>query len=62
MSDQEMAKCACKCYRPGDAGFDEIASQVVPLSRIRTNTWSGDLRPYSEFQDARIFRRNESND
>ena len=31
MSDEEMEQVGCKCYRPGDQGFEALAARITPL-------------------------------
>jgi hypothetical protein len=49
----------CKCYRPGDPGFESLASLVTPLHKIRTEA-SGKQTLYHEEKSNYGWKRNES--
>ena len=49
----------CKCYRPGDPEFENLASLVTPLHKIRTEA-SGKQTLYHEEKSQYGWKRNES--
>ena len=54
-----LESVGCKCYRPGDPGFEALACKVIPLHKIRS-AFKGKLPLDLDDKPICIWKRNES--
>ena len=58
-NEKSLESVGCKCYRPGDPGFEALASLVTPLHKISSAYSSKHtLSPYEK--PAHTWKRNEN--
>lgn len=56
---KSLESVGCKCYRPGDPGFEAVASLVTPLHKIRS-AFRGILPLDLDDKPICSWKRNES--